>query len=97
MDESMHRMTVAEAAQHLGITSDAVRQRIRRGSIHHGRHQDGKVYVCTCIPTRCIKTGGKTLTETSLYRSLETASSFRSESWSVKTRSYCRWPRVLVS
>jgi hypothetical protein len=46
MDESMHRMTVAEAAQHLGITSDAVRQRIRRGSIHHGRNQDGKVYVC---------------------------------------------------
>jgi hypothetical protein len=41
----MHRLTVAEAAQHLGITSDALRQRIRRGSINHERDQDGKVYV----------------------------------------------------
>ncbi len=44
-DNSMHRLTVAEAAAHLGITSDAVRQRIRRGSIAHERDQDGKVYV----------------------------------------------------
>jgi hypothetical protein len=45
MDNSLHRLTVAEAATHLGITSDAVRQRIRRGSISHERDQDGKVYV----------------------------------------------------
>ncbi len=45
MDASMDRLTVAEAAARLGITSDAVRQRIRRGSIPHEREQDGKVYV----------------------------------------------------
>lgn len=35
------RLTVAEAAQRLGITTEALRQRIRRGSVHseklHGR------------------------------------------------------------
>jgi hypothetical protein len=45
MDNSMHRLSVADAATQLGITSDAVRQRIRRGSIPHERDQDGKVYV----------------------------------------------------
>jgi hypothetical protein len=45
MDGSMHRLTVAEAAAQLGITSDAVRQRVRRGSIQHERDKDGKVYV----------------------------------------------------
>ncbi len=41
----MKRLTVAEAADRLGITQDAVRQRIRRNTIEHQRIGDGKVYV----------------------------------------------------
>jgi uncharacterized coiled-coil protein SlyX len=45
MDERMDRVSVAEAASRLGITSDAIRQRIRRGTIAHERDKDGAVYV----------------------------------------------------
>jgi len=37
--------TVQEAAQRLGISQDAVRQRIRRGSIRHDKDDKGRVYV----------------------------------------------------
>jgi hypothetical protein len=32
---NLYRLTVAQAAERLGITQDAVRQRIRRGTIEH--------------------------------------------------------------
>ncbi len=41
----MDRLTVAEAAEQLGVTQDAVRQRIRRNTIEHERTEDGRVYV----------------------------------------------------
>jgi len=41
----MERLTVAQAAERLGITQDAVRQRVRRGTIEHERTEDGRVYV----------------------------------------------------
>jgi excisionase family DNA binding protein len=41
----MDRVTVQEAAQRLGISQDAVRQRIRRGSLQHEKDVDGRVYV----------------------------------------------------
>ena len=41
----MDRVTVAEAAERLGISQDAVRQRIRRGTIEHERTQEGRLYV----------------------------------------------------
>src|SRR5215207_141202 len=41
----MDRVTVQEAAQQLGITQDAVRQRIRRGSMRHDKDDKGRVYV----------------------------------------------------
>jgi excisionase family DNA binding protein len=41
----MDRLTVQEAARHLGISQDAVRQRIRRGSMKHDKDDKGRVYV----------------------------------------------------
>jgi len=41
----MNRVTVQEAAQRLGISQDAVRQRIRRGSMRHDKDGKGRVYV----------------------------------------------------
>jgi excisionase family DNA binding protein len=40
----MDRVTVQEAAQRLGISQDAVRQRIRRGSMRHDKDDKGRVY-----------------------------------------------------
>lgn len=41
----MERLSVSEAARRLGVTPDAVRQRIRRGTIDHDRDGDGKYRV----------------------------------------------------
>jgi excisionase family DNA binding protein len=41
----MDRVTVQEAAQRMGISQGAVRQRIRRGSLQHEKDGDGRVYV----------------------------------------------------
>src|ERR671915_1130970 len=41
----MDRVTVQEAARRLGICQDAVRQRIRRGSMRHDKDDKGRVYV----------------------------------------------------
>jgi hypothetical protein len=39
------RVTVSEAAQRLGVTPDAIRQRVRRDTIQHDKEPDGRVYV----------------------------------------------------
>ena len=41
----MDRVSVAEAASRLGVTPDAVRQRIRRGTIEYEKTDDGRYYV----------------------------------------------------
>ena len=41
----LDRVTVAEAAERLGISQNAVRQRIRRGTIEYQRAEDGRLYV----------------------------------------------------
>ena len=41
----LYRLTVAQAADRLGITQDAVRQRIRRDTIRHEKDENGRVYV----------------------------------------------------
>ena len=43
--DSLDRVTVAEAADRLGLTQDAVRKRVARGTIRHGKDQDGRIYV----------------------------------------------------
>jgi hypothetical protein len=42
---NLYRVTVATAAERLGITQDAVRQRIRRDTIRHDKDENGRVYV----------------------------------------------------
>lgn len=39
------RFTVPEAADHLGLSQDAVRKRIKRHTIEHERDHDGRVFV----------------------------------------------------
>jgi hypothetical protein len=41
----MDRVPVSEAAARLGVTPDAVRQRIRRGTIQYEKTDDGRYYV----------------------------------------------------
>jgi hypothetical protein len=40
------RMPLREAAVALGVSKDAVRQRIRRGTLRSDKGEDGRVYVC---------------------------------------------------
>jgi len=40
-----HRLNVNEAAEALGISSEGVRQRIRRGTLESDKGTDGRVYV----------------------------------------------------
>ena len=42
---SVERLSVAEAAEALGITRDAIHKRIRRGTIEHEKGEDGRFYV----------------------------------------------------
>jgi excisionase family DNA binding protein len=41
----LDRMTVAQAAEALGISQDAVRKRIARGTIRHDRDESNRVHV----------------------------------------------------
>src|SRR5215212_7251419 len=42
---SRTRMTVAEAARALGISENAVRKRVKRGTLEHERTSDGRLIV----------------------------------------------------
>src|SRR5215212_8240890 len=44
-DQSVERLSVAEAAERLGVTRDAIHKRIRRDSIEHEQGEDGRFYV----------------------------------------------------
>src|ERR671916_782060 len=41
----LDRLTVAQAAHRLGITQDAVRKRIARGTIRHDKDHEGRIFV----------------------------------------------------
>src|SRR5215218_10751107 len=43
--QSGHRVTVDEAARHLGLTVDAVRKRVQRGQIAYEKDQAGRVRI----------------------------------------------------
>src|ERR687897_877977 len=43
--DSLDRISVAQAATRLGITQDAVRKRIARGTIRHGKDHEGRIFV----------------------------------------------------
>jgi excisionase family DNA binding protein len=41
----LNRLTVAQAAHRLGVTQDAVRKRIARGTIRHEKDYEGRIFV----------------------------------------------------
>src|ERR687890_178351 len=41
----LDRLTVAQAADRLGVTQDAVRKRIARGTIRHDKDHEGRIFV----------------------------------------------------
>ena len=41
----LDRLTVSQAAERLGVTQDAVRKRIARGTIRHNKDPDGRIFV----------------------------------------------------
>ncbi len=43
--EELDRVSVAEAAQRLGVKEQAIRKRISRGTLQHDKDEDGRVYV----------------------------------------------------
>jgi len=43
--DALDKISVAQAANRLGITQDAVRKRIARGTIRHGKDQEGRIFV----------------------------------------------------
>jgi excisionase family DNA binding protein len=45
MYDNLERLTVVEAAERLGVKEQAVRKRIARGTLHHTKDEDGRVYV----------------------------------------------------
>jgi hypothetical protein len=53
-------MTVAEAADGLGISQDAIRKRIARGTISHDRDESGRVHVYLSPSETVHKTGQDT-------------------------------------
>lgn len=53
--DGLDRLTVAEAAERLGVTQDAVRKRMARGTIRHVR-EDGRLYVYLDTFERSSKT-----------------------------------------
>ncbi len=43
--DTLDMISVAQAANRLGITQDAVRKRIARGTIRHGKDHEGRIFV----------------------------------------------------
>ena len=44
-DRTERRMSLRQAAEVLGVSKDAVRQRVRRGTLRSEKGEDGRVYV----------------------------------------------------
>jgi hypothetical protein len=57
---SSSRVSVYEAAQHLGVTVDAIRKRISRNTIPHERDEDGRVWVILDAASKVHDTGQDT-------------------------------------
>lgn len=62
-DAPTDRLTLAEAAHRLGVTKDAVRKRVNRGSIPHERGPGGTIYVYLDASTDAADTGTDSSTD----------------------------------
>lgn len=79
----LDRVTVAQAADALGVSQDAVRKRIARKTIPHDRDESGRVYVYLTPSETVHKTGQDTvqdaaskIVQDAYVRSLEDQISF---------------------
>lgn len=67
----MDRLTVPDAAKALGISVDAVRKRIQRGTIHHARDEQHRVWVWVDPSETGMDTDQDTEASTVLVASLQ--------------------------
>ncbi len=66
MYKKMDRLTVAQAADRLGVKEQAVRKRIQRGTLVHDKDEDGRVYVYLDPRNQADGTGNGTDTDTEI-------------------------------
>jgi hypothetical protein len=67
----MNRVTIPEAAQLLGLTQSAVRQRIRRGNIEYEKDEKGRTYVFLDSTDTRTETVGDQSRDMLLFRSMQ--------------------------
>ncbi len=70
-DASVERLSVAEAAQVLGVTRDAIHKRISRGSIEYEKGEDGRFYVYVDTSTSGLDSSTDTSKDESKVEALE--------------------------
>ncbi len=70
-DVSVERLSVAEAAEVLGVTRDAIHKRISRGSIEHEKGEDGRFYVYVDTSTKGLDTSTDESKDKSKVEALE--------------------------
>jgi len=65
--DAPERLTVSEAARRLGVTQDAVRKRIQRGTIRYERDDESRLYVWV-DPSETAQDSGQDTTTDKLLR-----------------------------
>ena len=70
-DVSVERLSVAEAAEALGVTRDAIHKRIHRGSIEYEKGEDGRFYVYVDTSTQELDSSMDTSKDESRVEALE--------------------------
>jgi hypothetical protein len=69
--DGLDRVTVAEAAERLGVKEQAIRKRIARGTLPHDKEPDGRVYVYIDTESEDEVQGGATRDDTHLEALVE--------------------------
>jgi predicted DNA-binding protein YlxM (UPF0122 family) len=70
-EQSIERLSVAEAARVLGVTRDAIHKRISRGSIEHEKGENGRFYVYVDTSTSGLDTSADISKDESKIEALE--------------------------
>jgi hypothetical protein len=70
-EQSIERLSVAEAARVLGVTRDAIHKRISRGSIEHEKGENGRFYVYVDTSTSGLDTSADISKDVSKIEALE--------------------------
>jgi excisionase family DNA binding protein len=70
-DRPVDRVTVAEAAEMMGVTQSAIRKRVHRGTIPWEKDGEGRIYVYVDLSEMSIETRGGKARDTSAGQSRE--------------------------